>query len=627
MENEIPFVIIGLTGPIGAGCSTLANCIEEIQASEYIKEKSLDKCVDYKISMLSEELRSYGNTVQSKHHDLIEVLKERAYLNVLLQAPEQKFIKISMSALIIKLALDNMGTPEYDAWKKNNGEFAIVLYELYDKYKSTLELYNNCNNKEFHLLKAEPLKQIDEMLYAIREARERFGLLEQIRFFYNKTLKLKGTVLQEFGDNLRRTGNPFATKDTPTNEDQNTIIALEANRLTKFYRNRISGKKKCFVIDALRNPVEVEYFSKRYEQFYLVSLASKQDVRQLRLRKQLNDNLGIRVDKGEFPNQFQIIDKRDWGDTFSVKEQYKQNVSRCAYLADISISNDDCEFQSAKYKIYENFLKYLALIISPGCIQPTREETNMNLAYSLSLRSTCISRQVGAVITDMDGNVLGQGWNDVGHGQIGCGLRVKKDIDDGCVLFHTDILFNEIKDELDGIKPEQSFCFKDLVSKKHIRKKIDELEFWDGKERNAGENRIEKIILDNCEDKERKIEERRIKKIILKELKVKRLEYCRSLHAEENAILQVASKGGKGVQGGVIYTTTFPCELCAKKIYQSGIRNIIFTEPYPESISENVFLKDGLEQIKIKQFEGVKSSGYFKLYKPRFDKKDAQKNS
>jgi dCMP deaminase len=88
--------------------------------------------------------------------------------------------------------------------------------------------------------------------------------------------------------------------------------------------------------------------------------------------------------------------------------------------------------------------------------------------------------------------------------------------------------------------------------------------------------------------------------------------------------LQSAKIGGVGVADGKIFTTSFPCELCAKKIYQSGIKEIIYTEPYPESISQEVFLKDGIRKIKLVQFEGVKSHSYFKLYKASMDKKEMQ---
>jgi deoxycytidylate deaminase len=73
-----------------------------------------------------------------------------------------------------------------------------------------------------------------------------------------------------------------------------------------------------------------------------------------------------------------------------------------------------------------------------------------------------------------------------------------------------------------------------------------------------------------------------------------------------------------------MYTTTFPCELCAKKIYQSKIKKIVYTEPYPEAISEAVFLKDGLRPVLIEPFEGVKSHSYYRLYKPALNVKDLQ---
>jgi len=102
------------------------------------------------------------------------------------------------------------------------------------------------------------------------------------------------------------------------------------------------------------------------------------------------------------------------------------------------------------------------------------------------------------------------------------------------------------------------------------------------------------------------------------------LDYCRALHAEENAILQNAIIGGMGIKGGTIYTTSFPCELCAKQIYQSGIKRVIYNEPYPESISEDVFIKDGAIVVELKQFEGVKSHSYYRLFKAAVDKKEFQ---
>ena len=78
------------------------------------------------------------------------------------------------------------------------------------------------------------------------------------------------------------------------------------------------------------------------------------------------------------------------------------------------------------------------------------------------------------------------------------------------------------------------------------------------------------------------------------------------------------------IEKATIYTTTFPCELCAKKIYQARIKKVVYTEPYPESISEDVFFKDGSHFIELFQFEGVKSHSYYRLYKSPIDKKEFQ---
>lgn len=63
------------------------------------------------------------------------------------------------------------------------------------------------------------------------------------------------------------------------------------------------------------------------------------------------------------------------------------------------------------------------------------------------------------------------------------------------------------------------------------------------------------------DDEDGKIQFLEIAQVIKENLGIKQLEYARVLHAEENAILQVATHGGMGISGGTIYTTTFPSEL------------------------------------------------------------------
>ena len=95
---------------------------------------------------------------------------------------------------------------------------------------------------------------------------------------------------------------------------------------------------------------------------------------------------------------------------------------------------------------------------------------------------------------------------------------------------------------------------------------------------------------------------------------LKVLELCRALHAEETAILQTSES--ETVES-TIYTTTFPCFLCAKMIVRSGIRKVVYVEPYPVDEAMDLLRESGVELVK---FEGVKARVFYKLFKkfPKF---------
>jgi dCMP deaminase len=91
------------------------------------------------------------------------------------------------------------------------------------------------------------------------------------------------------------------------------------------------------------------------------------------------------------------------------------------------------------------------------------------------------------------------------------------------------------------------------------------------------------------------------------------LDLCIAVHAEEAAILQAARFGATAIEDSVLYTTTFPCPLCAKMIVQSGIQKIIFAEPYPQAEAVNILGEAG---IPAELFEGVKGRAYHRLFEP-----------
>jgi dCMP deaminase len=54
-----------------------------------------------------------------------------------------------------------------------------------------------------------------------------------------------------------------------------------------------------------------------------------------------------------------------------------------------------------------------------------------------------------------------------------------------------------------------------------------------------------------------------------------------AIHAEENAILY-AAKNSVDLEGSVLYVTLSPCLPCARMIYTSGIKKVIFLHSYAE---------------------------------------------
>eukprot|EP00741_Cyanophora_paradoxa_P009679 tig00001590_g9377.t1 len=59
------------------------------------------------------------------------------------------------------------------------------------------------------------------------------------------------------------------------------------------------------------------------------------------------------------------------------------------------------------------------------------------------------------------------------------------------------------------------------------------------------------------------------------------LDECLCLHAEENALLEA---GRERAAGAVLYTSLLPCLGCTKKIVQAGVREVVFSAAYAESM-------------------------------------------
>lgn len=71
-------------------------------------------------------------------------------------------------------------------------------------------------------------------------------------------------------------------------------------------------------------------------------------------------------------------------------------------------------------------------------------------------------------------------------------------------------------------------------------------------------------------------------------------DYCRALHAEQNAVIQAAVVG-LSIKGATLYCTHSPCTLCAKILIASGITRIVFEGNYPDDLAFDLFKEAGLQ--------------------------------
>lgn len=380
-------------------------------------------------------------------------------------------------------------------------------------------------------------------------------------------------------------------------QDQGNILR-EPNpaNIAKSVREQIKAKHdeaKDIVIEAFRNPFEIHAFREKFgDSFFLLAIDAPIQARFKRNYDDYGDDL----------EQFKRDDLRDKGED---EPKHGQQTEKCVYLADISINNHG-EIKSATEwdKFFARFEdRYLKLIRILGIRRPTYQELYMRQAYASSLKSSCTKRQVGALIVSerrqneeavtkaknkakaqakeveeaKESFVIAAGFNDVPIGEYEC--REKGSTDDP--------LFCPKDDEEEKKLRAMKYC-------PSCRRKLS---LPDGKIRN--------YICPKCNA-------RLPRDFIPGRL----LDTCRAVHAEEAAILQAARLGSTALMNAALYTTTFPCLLCAKSIINSGISTVVYHKPYPMDDTMNMLNKC---EITLQKYEGVSAWSFDRMFRKPSD--------
>jgi deoxycytidylate deaminase len=334
-------------------------------------------------------------------------------------------------------------------------------------------------------------------------------------------------------------------------------------------------EKVAYIVDQIKHPKEVELLREVYRNnFYMVGLLRTEGER----RKKLLDEQITEVDIASLISR----DRKS-------KDDYGQQVEKSLHLSDYFIRNID-----RKEDLSNSVNRLIKLIHGINQVTPTKDEIGIYSAFSASLKSACLSRQVGAAITDEKGALLSTGCNDVP--KFGGGLYdIESETDNRC-FNHTDQICHNDK-------------HKDL-----LKKEFEQIL------KSEGVNEYQKIS-----------------KMLLEDSKAKSLiEYSRAVHAEMDAITALA-RGNNSAVNTTLYCTTYPCHICARHIVAAGITRVVYIEPYEKSLAirlhgdaiyhpENGNMDD---KVPFQNFEGVSPKRYAKFFgfsQKRKDEKGKVKN-
>ncbi|MDD7148982.1 MAG: dCMP deaminase [Lachnospiraceae bacterium] len=585
------FILIGLTGRTGAGCSTVANILSRKQI------KDLD--------LRSYKTCDYNNSDERKYSVIYRYMKEGDKW--------KGFTVIEASSIIFSFVLqdtygrlfdfiDSLGQlGEIKGSQKLKERIVVALSdEELSEEEINISDYRDIviDKKMFSIIQKNGLNRsvidaicLDELLDAIdfftvcvREKKEKFRKVVSDCIVEKVIIKAEGEqekkiynfysfFMQILGNNIRSSGK---YDDKTEIAGKEIIVADRINSIVRMIRRREEEKSKekertRICIDALRNSVEIQYFRDRYRAFYTFAVNTEDVFRQNRLG--LNKKEMQTLDEIEYPDDNKVF--------------FHQNIQACMEIADIYLYNPNIENRKY-YELTEQILKYIALILQPGLVAPTHLERCMQLAFNAKYNSGCLSRQVGAVVTGKDFSVRAVGWNDVPKGQVPCNLRCvedycrNKDEETFSEYELNNELFDEAMGKINGILQQEkikikkagkcyAYCFKDIYN--GITGKSNQV-------------------------------------------------HTRALHAEENAFLQIAKYGGAKIQGGKLFTTASPCELCSKKAYQLGIKEIYYIDPYPGISKSHILTFGRKENPEMIFFQGAIGNAYISLYAPRMPYKD-----
>ena len=333
---------------------------------------------------------------------------------------------------------------------------------------------------------------------------------------------------------------------------------------------RVGALRHAFVLRSLKHPHEVDTLREVYGQaFFAVSVYAPRSARRQALARAIARSRHDFDENSHITRADGLIDR----DEKAAGDSLGQNVRDAFPAADIFLDATDPQ------RLRLQVARMVELLLGHPFRTPTLAEYVMFHALAASLRSADLSRQVGAVITSDDGDIIAAGCNEVpkaGGGSVWeTGASEEDPFDDRDFRIGYDSSAR-MKQQLVGEMLSR------LAKAGWLRPDLSDA---------TSEDLVELALFKGQAP-------------ILKGTRADNLlEFGRIVHAEM-AALSVAARRGLPVRGATLYCTTFPCHMCARHIIAAGIQRVVYIEPYPKSLAKELYRK----AVRLHGEEGSESS-------------------
>lgn len=427
--------------------------------------------------------------------------------------------------------------------------------------------------------------QLAEHLESLGFDARRIALSALMRTEYGDVLPSQDTVpYEQYVGTHMTAGNVLRAHWR--NAEALALLAVEEIRRQRDRRESDSGPPTAFILRSLKRPEEARLLNEVYRgQFLLIGCHTPRETRIRQLADTIAKSRGEaslephRAAAEKLANR----DEHELGppttDPAARKwhKDYGQNVEDSFPVADAYVNLEERSTAAGALR------RFCDLVLGSPFVSPSKEEFAMFHAGAAAVRSADLSRQVGAAIATAAGDIIAVGCNDVPRA--GGGLYWEGEADDA----------RDFRRGLDANQDQRTRALHEVFNVLKARGLLTPQAASDGHQTFA-----------------RTLDDTRVDGLI---------EFTRSTHAEMAALLDAARRG-VSVQDAILYASTFPCHNCAKHIITAGISRVVFIEPYPKSLAEQLhgdaITVDDLSRednvVHFQHFTGVSPRNYIALF-------------